>query len=298
MLNQTIEVLEIVTPVFALAMIGFVWARAGLEFDIPFVTRLSMNVSGPCLIFATLARVEIDRTAFETLAAATVVLYAITILSVGAMIWIGRLSIRTYVAPLTFGNTGNVGLPVCFFAFGELGLAYAMIVFAVMAVMSFTLGVWLVSGRSSPTEALRQPLFWGSFLGVAIAYAGPEAQAATPEVVVETLSLVGQIIIPIMLITLGVSVAQLDAKGLARSATLAIAKTGIAVAAALIAAEAFGLEGPARGVLILQAIMPVAVTSYLLSERYKAGPKDVASLVVVSTLLCVLILPVTLKAVL
>ncbi|MEO0830682.1 MAG: hypothetical protein AAFY03_09510, partial [Pseudomonadota bacterium] len=51
----------------------------------------------------------------------------------------------------------------------------------------------------------------------------------------------------------------------------------------------------AFGVLVLQLITPVAVASYLLSERYDAQPDAVAGLVVVSTLLSVLFLTLALS---
>jgi malate permease and related proteins len=66
------------------------------------------------------------------------------------MVLVGRLDIRTYWAPITFGNTGNLGLPVAFFAFGQVGFDFAVVIFAVMAILNFTFGVWVVAGGGSP----------------------------------------------------------------------------------------------------------------------------------------------------
>jgi hypothetical protein len=285
-----LQILEIVAPVFFLALIGYVWRRTGLNFDIAFVSRLSMQVSTPALLFSVLSRIEVDPAAFRDLALASLALYAV----IGAASWVviraARLSSRTFLAPFIFGNTGNVGLPIALFAYGEAGLAYAMIVFAVMAVLSFTVGIWMVTGRGSPAEALKQPILWGAALGIVTAWMG----WPVPTVVASTLELTGQIAIPMMLITLGVAVAQLDVRDFGRALALSVLKAGLCAAAGVGVAAWFGLAGAPAGALILQAVTPVAVTNYLLAARYDAEPEVVASLVVVSTLVAIAVLPVTL----
>ncbi|SDZ98521.1 AEC family transporter [Rubrimonas cliftonensis] len=289
-----LQVIEIVTPVFALALIGYVWRRLGLAFDIAFVSRIAMQVSVPALLFSVLSRIEVDPKAFRDLALASLALYGAITVASWALIRGAGLDGRVYLAPVIFGNTGNVGLPIALFAYGEPGLAYAMIVFAVMAALSFTIGIWMVTGKGSPMEALKQPIFHAAALGILFASQGWHL----PTVVDETLTLVGQIAIPMMLITLGVAVAQLDVRDVGRALWISLAKAGLCALAAITVVGAFGLEGAPAGALIIQAIMPVAVTNYLLATRYDAQPDAVAGLVVVSTLLSVLILPLTLAALL
>lgn len=289
-----LQILQIVAPVFFLALIGYVWRRMGLNFDIAFVSRLSMQVSVPALIFSVLSRIEVDPTAFRDLALAALAVYAAIGAASFVMIRGAGLSTRTYLSPFIFGNTGNVGLPIALFAYGEQGLAYAMVVFAVMAALNFTLGVWIVTGKGSPLEALKQPIFFGSAAGILFASQGWQA----PQVVNDTLGLVGQIAIPTMLITLGVAVAQLDVRDFGRALWISLAKFGLCALAATAVAAAFELERVAAGALIIQAIMPVAVTSYLLATRYDAEPDVVAGMVVVSTLVSVILLPLTLAVLL
>jgi predicted permease len=289
-----LQILEITAPVFFLALIGYVWRRSGLNFDISFVSRLSMQVSVPALIFSVLSRIEVDPVAFRNLALASLVLYVVIAVAAWVLVRGAGLRSRTYLAPLIFGNTGNVGLPIALFAYGETGLAYAMVVFAVMAVLSFTVGIWMVTGEGSPVEALKQPIFHSAALGILFAAEG----WGVPQVVSTTLELVGQIAIPMMLITLGVAVAQLDVRDFGRALWASLAKAGLCALAAVATGAAFGLTGPAFGTLVLQAIMPVAVTNYLLATRYDAEPDVVASLVVVSTLVSIVMLPITLAALL
>ena len=288
------QILEIVAPVFLLGALGYAWRRLGFPFDIPFVTRIAMQVSVPALLFSVLSRIEVDPIAFRDLALASLVLYV----GIAAVSWVlirgGGLDRRAYLSPVIFGNTGNVGLPIALFAYGEQGLAYAMVIFAVMAALSFTFGLMMVTEKASPLEAAKQPIFHGAILGILFAAQG----WPVPTVIHTTLSMLGQIAIPVMLITMGVAVAQLDVRDIGRALSVSIAKVAVCALVAIAVAAAFRLDEVGTGTLILQAIMPVAVTSYLLATRYDADPDAVAGLVVVSTLVSVVALPLALAALL
>ncbi|MEL7214826.1 MAG: AEC family transporter [Pseudomonadota bacterium] len=289
-----LEVLQIVAPVFLLALIGFVWVRIGWAFDLQFVTRLAMTLSIPCLIFMALMRADIEPAALEALVLATLAAYAGVALLILALVLLFRLERRTYLAPLIFGNTGNIGLPVALFAYGQEGLALAVVVFAIMAILSFTLGIWMVSGSANPVTALKEPMVLATFLGGLFMVQGWRLPGWTEN----TLDLIGQLGIPLMLITLGVAIARLRPSDFGKGILLSVIKVGICVAVPWGAALYFGLDQMALGVLVLQVAMPVAVTSYMLAEKYNAKSGDVASLVVTSTLLAVFAIPAILTAVL
>ncbi len=283
-------ILQITAPVFLLALAGYVWARMEMRFDLEFIARLSVSFSMPCLIFAVLVKVEIDPAAFREIALASVVSYA----ALGLVLWLvlraAGLSMRTYLAPGVFANTGNVGLPVALFAYGQEGLAFAIIIFAIMAIFSFTIGIYVVAGTGKLAEALKQPLVYASVFGGVFAIQGWEV----PAWLLNSLDLAGQIAIPLMLLTLGVSIANLSVGEVGRAIALSLAKLSITTAIAVLVVWLFDLTGAARGVLVLQLVMPVAVTSYLLAERYRAEPDKVAGTVVVSTLISVATIPVAL----
>jgi predicted permease len=291
--NLILTVLEITAPVFALACIGFVWVRLGLAYDVPFVSRMAMTISVPCLIFVALMQTEIDPAALATLSLASAASYALLAALLALLLALLRLDMPTYLAPLIFGNTGNVGLPLALFAFGQEGLGYAVVVFAVMAIGSFTFGIWLVAGRGSLGRVLREPLVWSTVLGALFLWRGWQ----TPKVVTNTLDLVGQMAIPLMLITLGVAVARLRPGTLALSTGLSAVKIALCAAVAAGFGLWFGLPPVAFAVLVLQISTPVAVTSYLLAEKYGSDAQAVAGLVVSSTLLSVAALPLILAIV-
>lgn len=289
-MTLVLTVLEIVAPVFLLAAVGFTWIKLGFEYRIAFVTRLAMTLAVPCLIFVALMRTDVDPTALTSLSLATLAAYgAITFVFAVAVRGLS-LERRTYLAPLIFGNTGNLGLPLALFAFGDLGLGYAVIVFAIMAVLAFTFGVWLVSGGGSPLNVIKEPIVGATLLGLLFLWQGWE----TPTFLTNALDLIGQLAIPLMLITLGVAIARLSPGKLGRAIWLSLGRVAICVAIGWGVGAFFQLEPVAFAVLVLQVSTPVAVTSYLLAEKYGADADAVAGLVVVSTLLSVLSLPLTL----
>ena len=280
-MNLVLTVLEIVAPVFLLAGIGFAWVKLGFEYRIQFVTQLAMTLSVPCLIFVSLMTTQIDPAALSALSLATVAAYGGVTLLAAVIVRVFGLNRRTYLAPMIFGNTGNLGLPLALFA---------VVVFAIMAIWSFTFGIWLVAGSGSFGKVIREPLVWGTALGALFLVQGWE----TPVFLTNTLSLLGQMAIPIMLITLGVAVARLSPGGIGRAVVLSLIKLAICIGIAALAGWFFDLDKIAFGVLVLQVATPVAVTSYLLAEKYGADAQSVAGLVVVSTVLSVAALPLML----
>lgn len=293
-MNLTFTVLEIVAPVVLLAGIGFALVKLGFEYRIQFVTQLAMTLAVPCLIFVSLMNTQIDPAALTALSLATIAGYGGVTLVAALVVWLAGLDRRTYLAPLIFGNTGNLGLPLALFAFGDVGLGYAVVVFAIMAIWSFTFGIWLVAGAGSFGKVLREPLVWATLLGAVFLIQGWK----TPAFLTNTLGLLGQMAIPMMLITLGVAVARLSPRGIGRAVILSAMKLVICVGIAWAAGIYFGLDRIAFGVLVLQIATPVAVTSYLLAEKYGADAQSVAGLVVVSTLMSVAALPLLLAVLL
>jgi predicted permease len=285
-----LTVFEIVAPVFLLAGAGFAWVKLGFEYQIQFVTRLAMTLGIPALIFTALMKTEIEPQALTTVSLATLAAHGALGLVMYALVRATRMEICTYLSPLIFGNTGNLGLPVALFAFGDEGLGYAVVIFAVSAILVFTVGIWLVSGGGSPARVLREPMVVATLLGALFMAFDWE----TPRFLTNALDLLGQLAIPLMLITLGVAVSRLHPARMGRAVWLSLAKAAAAVALAWSVGLVFGLAPVPFAVLVLQISTPVPVTAYLLAEKYHADAGAVAGLVVISTLVSVAAIPLTL----
>ena len=286
-MSVVLQVLEIIAPVFVIAGIGVAWVAMGWEYHVQFVTRLTMTLAAPCLIFTSLVRTEIDPQALRDTALASVVAYLAVAAVVFVLVKLARLDVRTFFAPLVFGNTGNLGLPLALFAFGAVGFDLAVVVFAVMSILSFTFGVWIVSGSGNPLTALKEPIVWGTIFGGLFLVMG----WTLPVFAMNTLSLIGQMLIPIMLITLGVAVARLRPDSFKRAIWLVSLKYVICIAVPWTVGILFQLPPVALAVLVVQIATPVAVTSYMLAAKYEADSDEVASMVVVSTVMGIAVLP-------
>lgn len=281
------DLFAIIAPVFVCAVIGYVWARRGMPFDNEFTTSLTSNIAFPCLIVGTLARLEIDPEAFSQMAFGGLVTVGATIAVVAALLKLADLAQPIFLPPLVFGNTGNIGLPLCLFAFGEEGLALGIVFFTVFLLIQFTFGIWVSSGHGSIRIVLRTPLVWAALIGMSLQL----LDVRFPEWIDNTIGLIGNMAIPLMLLTLGVSLAKLKVTSLRRSVVLSFGRLGIGLAVGLAAAALLGLEGTSRGVLILESAMPVAVLNYLFAARYDRSPEEVAGLVLVSTTIAFVTMP-------
>ncbi|WP_159931244.1 AEC family transporter [Oceanicoccus sp. KOV_DT_Chl] len=229
----------------------------------------------------------------DTLLAATLVLLFTGLLATVICRWF-KLSLPVYLGPLLFPNTVNMGLPVCLFAFGEEGLAIALGIYLVVSLTQFSLGIALVSGQSAWRNTWRSPIVYSGLIGATLIFTDTQL----PLWLEQSLNLLGSFSIPIMLITLGVSLAQLKVKDFALSTGLALCRLAIGLSVGFLVAEILDLEGAARGVLIIQSSMPAAVFNYLLAHRYGRSPEAVAGLVVMSTLISFVSMPALLWLVL
>jgi len=289
--NLALTVLEIVAPVFLLAGVGFAWVRLGFEYRIQFVTRLAMTLAVPCLIFTALMKTELNKSEIGWFVLAAIAGHALLACAGAVLVKLMHLERRSYLAPFIFGNTGNLGIPLSLFAFGDAGLGYAVAMLAVSAVLSFTFGIYIVAGEGGGSKALREPMVWATLLGALFLW----RDWHTPQFLTNALDLIGQMAIPLMLITLGVAVARLAPGKTGLAIMLSLIKVTLSAAIGWGLGLAFGLDYTAFGVLVLQLATPVAVTSYLLAEKFEADAEAVAGMVVVSTLMSVAALPLLLS---
>ncbi len=284
------ELLGIVAPSFVGATAGFCWGRFGPRFDRDLLTSLITNLGVPCLVFSSLVRLQLEPRAMAEMAGAALLVFACGAAIAAVVLRVWGLAQHTYLAPLVFGNAGNLGLPLCLYAFGPEGLALGICFYATAASTQFTVGILIWSGRLSLVELVRNPLFGAALAAVAVIAAGVQV----PEWLINSTELLGGFALPLMLLMLGVSISELHTARLGRSIALSLLRLGLGTGLGFGLAAALGLEGVSRGVFILESAMPAAVLNYLLAQRYQRSPEEIASIVVVSTLIGFALLPVLL----
>lgn len=281
------ELFAVIAPILICAGVGYAWARKGVDYPVDFVTRLVMNIGAPCLIVSSFSKTGINIGRMAEVSAAAVVILLIMLVTGGVLIRMMRLDVRTFLPSLIFPNIGNMGLPLCLFAFGDDGLALGLTIFLVIFTLQMSLGIVMVAGRGNLRGLVRQPVLWATAIAVLLVSTG----SSLPAWLDNTTSILGGATIPLMLITLGVSLAELKVAEWKNSVLFSLVRVLGGFGLAVLVAGLFGLDGVERGVLILQSSMPVAVFNYLLALRFEREPGEVAGMVVLSTLLAFVLLP-------
>jgi len=292
MLNELIAILA---PIVISVAIGFAWGRSGTDYPAAFVSRLVMYVGTPCLIVSAMGRVEVDAAVMGEVMAATALAMALMAVISAAVLKRLKWEIPAFLPPLVFPNNGNMGLPLCLFAFGETGLALALGSFMVMMIATFTLGLAIVSSRKGWRGQIRelasQPVIYAMVIAIAMLISG----FRLPLWLDNSTTLIGGFAIPLMTITLGVSLSTLKVDRWGHSIGFSVARIGGGLLIGWVSCWLLNIEGVSRSVVLLQSAMPVAVFNYLLALQYQRRPQDVAAMVVVSTLLSFLTLPLLLS---
>ena len=286
-LHILVSVLPVVAPVLLTTAAGYAWKRLGQGFDHIFVTRMITSLGAPCLVFSTLSRSSLSFTAISSLALATIACIAwfagwgLLGLRLSGQPW------RVYLPALVFPNIGNIGLPVCLYAFGPDGLSLAMVYFTVCSMLQFTIGEAIAAGRFRLTTLLKVPFVYAALIAVAFCL----TETRPPSWLANVTTLIGGLTVPLMLLALGVALAELRVAHLKRALAAAVARLGLGLTGALAIIYLFGLTGIPAGVLLVQSMMPVAVFNYLFAKIYGNAPEEVAGTVIVSTALTYLLLP-------
>ena len=286
------ELFAIMAPTIIGTAIGWCWARKGLAFPAEFVSKLVMNIGTPCLIVSAMAKVKLSTDIMASVSL-TYALVMLASLAIGLLIIrLLKLDVATFLPAVLFPNTGNMGLPLCLFAFGQEGLALGLGAFMVMMLAQFTLGLLIVAPASGTwkTRSLalaKHPVI----LAMALAVLMLIFQMRLPRWAANTVDIMGGFAIPLMMITLGVSLATLRLTSWPRSLVFSLLRVAGGAALGFVMAGLMHLDGAARGVVILQAAMPAAVMNYVLALEYRRGPEDVAAMVLLSTLLSFVLLP-------
>lgn len=288
-MRAALEVLwQVLTPIFLTAGAGYLLARR-LNVRPQGLARAAFYIFSPCLLFDKFSHSSLSADDLGRLA-----LFAVlTIAGSGLIAWglsrllhLDRVAGAAFVLCAIAGNTGNYGLPANQFAFGPDALEPAVIYYAVSTLVLSTVGVYVAaSGRRSARQALRNvasvPLAYAGIAGLLVWATG----VTLPLPIERFTNLAGQAAIPVMLVILGMQLAEVrlrDDLGLVTVAALTKLISGPLLG--LFFAGLLGLSGIARQAAIVEASMPTAVMAIVLATEYDTAPRFTAGVVLVSTL--------------
>jgi predicted permease len=284
-----------IIPIFLVAAMGY-GLRAGLKVDKKPLSTASFYVLSPALVFTALVNSGLPGEELLRLSIFTIIVtlaMGLVGLIMGWVLKLPRVEIAALLMVLMFVNGGNYGLTLNELRYGSEGLARASVYFVVGTMILFTLGIFIASmGRTSWKESLlrlvRLPAFYAVVLGI-IVYS---LDYAVPTPIMRGLEITAAGAIPVMLLVLGMQIADLRSLERIKLAVPAsLVRLLVAPVIAVLIAALLNLDGLARSTSIIEASMPTAVLTTIIATEFNLRPAFVTSTVVLSTLLSAFTLP-------
>lgn len=275
-----------VVPVFLLIAAGFTFAH-WKKISLASVTEIIVYLGTPSLVFSSLVSKPLYAGDIAVLFSGILLIFAGVGLLIRLYFLVFRFSSRGFALPSLFMNAGNMGIPLALFAFGQAGLQRATLMFVMITFLQYSLGIYILNGRGNWTEVFRLPLIYAALSGLGCNL----LQIKLPELLLQPIAMLGQATIPIMLISLGYRLHEVESLQWGHALGGALVRIFGGFAAANVAVMLISAQGVNRQVLLLYGALPAAVINFVLTEKYHQDPGLAASIVVISTFISVLTIP-------
>jgi predicted permease len=284
-----LRIVGIITPVVLIIFVGWLYGRRAHP-DMAGINKATLDVIAPLLVVSAFVSKE-----FVLWDQWSLLLSGIAIvMGSGLLAWpVAKLSgmdPKTFVPPMMFNNCGNMGLPLAVFAFGVVGLAPAVALFAVSNLLHFTLGVKLVNPQASLKGIFVNPMVIATILGVILS--STKHLFTLPESIYVSIKLLGDATVPLMLFSLGVRMKDANLSHWREGFLGAIICPVAGLAVALLIAPLIVMTDLQRGLLFVFASLPPAVLNFLVADRNQQDPELVASIVLLGNLSAMVFVPI------
>ena len=285
-----LKLFEVIFPVFFVVGIGYYLGKKNPKLDTTFITNFGANIGSPAIVFYSVTTTGLTFDLFKSYFG--YYLLAIICFSIIGVIFLSILKkdIVMELPPFILPNTGNMGLPICLFAYGSQGLGIAGAISSLIILFHFTLGVFLASKKFTLDVITKSPSFYAVIISILFLY----FKIQVPNFLINTTELLTYATIFLILMSLGIALTRLKIFSFNKALISSIARVFIGPIIGFYIIKYFNLSGYAAGVLLIQCAMPSAVLTYLVGSIY--SPKEVvdniASMIVVSTILSFITIPI------
>ena len=284
-----IQIFSIIFPVVAIVLVGYFYASK-YQPNMDTANNINMNIFLPALMFSVLSKESFQIQNYQMLALSGV----LVVLGSGIIAWIVakalNINIKTFVPPMMFNNTGNVGLPIAVLAFGEIALGAAVVLFAIEMLLHFTFGAYILSKNTNFISIFKSPILIATLLGLFVNLV--DLQFWLP--MTQMLDLLGDAAIPLLLFTLGTRLIGINYSDWKLGALGSILCPLSGLIVMLLIIQFVELEHLHYQQLILFAVLPPAVLNHMMAEKYNQQPETVASIVMIGNVGSLIVLPVAL----
>ena len=285
-----IKLFEVLFPVFFIVGIGYFLGKKNPKLDTTFITNFGANIGSPAIVFYSVTTTGLT---FEIFISYFFYYFlAIVGFSIVGIVFLKFLKkdIIMELPPFILPNTGNMGLPICLFAYGTQGLGIAGAIASIIILFHFTLGVFLSSKKFTLEVITKSPAFYSIIVSIIFIY----FKIDVPNFIINTTMLLTYATIFLILMSLGIALTRLKVFSFNKSLISSLARVIIGPIIGFGIIKFFNLTGVAAGVLLIQCAMPSAILNYLVGSIY--SPKrivdNIASIIVSSTLMSFITVPI------
>ncbi len=285
-----IKLFEVLFPVFFIVGIGYFLGKQKSDIDTTFITNYSANFGAPALFIFAITSSGVTYSVFSEYFIYSVIALSCFAITGVIFLFFMKKDISMELPPFFLPNTGNMGIPICLFAYGSLGMGVAAAISSLVVLLHFTANIFLASKKFDFKIILKSPSSYAVIIAVAFLYFDLEM----PKFVTNSVMLLGYTMIVLILMSLGVSLTQMKVFSFKTSLISSIGRVIVGPIIGFILIKIFNLSGYAAGVLLIQSSMPSAILTYLIASMY--SPKEIvdniSSMIVVSTLMSLITIPI------
>jgi len=285
-----IKLFEVLFPVFFIVGIGYFLGKQKSDIDTTFITNYSANFGAPALFIFAITSSGVTYDVFSEYFIYSVIALVCFAITGVIFLFFMKKDISRELPPFFLPNTGNMGIPICLFAYGSLGMGVAAAISSLVVLLHFTLNIFLASKKFDIKIILKSPSTYAVIIAVSFLYFDLEM----PKFVLNSVMLLGYTMIVLILMSLGVSLTQMKVFSLKSSLISSVGRVIIGPIIGFMLIKIFNLSGYAAGVLLIQSAMPSAILTYLIASMY--SPKkivdNISSMIVVSTLMSLITIPI------
>jgi predicted permease len=285
-----LKLIDVIFPVFFVIGIGIYLGKKDPNINTDLITNFAANIGSPAMIFYSITTTGVTLSIFlEYFIYSLIIISAFSIIGVIFLIFLKKDYISE-LPPLILPNTGNIGLPLCLFAYGTAGLGVASAIASVVILLHFTIGVLLAKKSFSLKILIKNMPIYGILVSVLFLY----FEWNVPGYIENTTFLLTYATIFLILMSLGIALAKLKVVSWTHATILGGVRVIIGPLIGFGLIKFLNLNGFAAGVLLIQSCMPSAVLTYLVGSMYSERKvvDSVASVIVTSTVMSFITIPI------
>ena len=285
-----LKLIDVLFPVFFVIGVGYYLGKKDPNFNTKFITNFAGNIGTPAMIFYTITTTGITLDIFiEYFIYALIIIVGFSLVGL-IFLFILKKDVISELPPLILPNTGNMGVPICLFAYGTVGLGVASAIASVIILLHFTIGVLLAKKSFSLEILIKNVPIYAILASIAFLYFKWEV----PGYIENTTFLLTYTTIFLVLMSLGIALSRLKVVSWTHASILGAVRVIIGPIIGFGLIKFLNLNGFFAGVLLIQSAMPSAVLTYLVGSMYSERKvvDNIASVIVSSTLMSFITIPI------